>query len=226
MKILSLITHPDVVPNPQDLRSSSEHKLRYFWWYLRALWPSHRQQGSLHDQGPEKYQDDRQSSPCDISLSTNFTKPQGYFLRKENKNNNFIPHFHLYCFSCGRAFTTVHDASAWWRKPWSRSSVMTLNTCLVFNVITLDLDLENYFSLFLFSLRKKYSRSFVKLQWTDWCHMDYFVDHLGTFLNLCSEDERRSYGFGTTSGWVINDRIFFFWVNYPFKEANRHRKCS
>ncbi len=52
--------------------------------------------------------------------------------------------------------------------------------------------------------------------------MDYFVDHLGTFLdldlvralavweglrdlrfhqnylNLCSEDEQRSYGFGTT----------------------------
>ncbi len=27
-------------------------------------------------------------------------------------------------------------------------------------------------------------------------------------LNLCSKDERRSYGFGTTWGWVIN--------NYPF----------
>ncbi len=30
------------------------------------------------------------------------------------------------------------------------------------------------------------------------------------YLNLCSEDERRSYGFGTTWGWVINDRIFIF----------------
>ncbi len=29
-------------------------------------------------------------------------------------------------------------------------------------------------------------------------------------LNLCSEDERRSYGFGTTWGRVINDRIFIF----------------
>ncbi len=28
------------------------------------------------------------------------------------------------------------------------------------------------------------------------------------YLNLCSEDERRSYGFGTTWGWVIKDRIF------------------
>ncbi len=37
-KNLSLITHPHVVPNTQDLRSSSEHKLRYFWCILRALW--------------------------------------------------------------------------------------------------------------------------------------------------------------------------------------------
>ncbi len=39
-------------------------------------------------------------------------------------------------------------------------------------------------SLFLFSLHKKYSRGFIKLQLTDWCHMDHFVDHLGTFLDL------------------------------------------
>ncbi len=39
MKILSVITHPHVVPNLQDLHSSSEHKLRYFWWNPRAFWP-------------------------------------------------------------------------------------------------------------------------------------------------------------------------------------------
>ncbi len=34
------------------------------------------------------------------------------------------------------------------------------------------------------------------------------------YLNLCSDDERRSYGFGTTSGWVINDILFIFgWTN-------------
>ncbi len=33
-------------------------------------------------------------------------------------------------------------------------------------------------------------------------------------LNLCSEDEQRSYGFGTTRGWVIIDRIFILgWTN-------------
>ncbi len=37
------------------------------------------------------------------------------------------------------------------------------------------------------------------------------------YLNLCSEDEQRSYGFGTTWGWVINDRILIFWVDCPFK---------
>ncbi len=33
-------------------------------------------------------------------------------------------------------------------------------------------------------------------------------------LNLCSEDERRSYGFGTTWGWVIHDIILILgWTN-------------
>jgi len=37
------------------------------------------------------------------------------------------------------------------------------------------------------------------------------------FLNLCSEDERRSYGVGTTWGWANTDRIFIFgWTN-PLK---------
>ncbi len=35
------------------------------------------------------------------------------------------------------------------------------------------------------------------------------------YLNLCSEDERRSYGFVTTWGWVINDRIFIFGWTIP-----------
>jgi len=34
------------------------------------------------------------------------------------------------------------------------------------------------------------------------------------YLNLWIEDERRSYGVGTTWGWVNTDRIFIhFWVN-------------
>ncbi len=67
--------------------------------------------------------------------------------------------------------------------------------------------------------------------------MDYFNNVLTTFLGfergsrgavyggsessqisskiLCSEDEQRSYGFKTTWGWVINDRIFIFGWTIP-----------
>ncbi len=37
------------------------------------------------------------------------------------------------------------------------------------------------------------------------------------YLNLCSEDEQRSYGFGTTWGWVINDRIFMSTIPLKIK---------
>ncbi len=37
------------------------------------------------------------------------------------------------------------------------------------------------------------------------------------YLNLCSEDERRSYVFGTTWGCVINDRFFIFGWTIPVK---------
>ncbi len=30
------------------------------------------------------------------------------------------------------------------------------------------------------------------------------------YLNLNFEDEQRSYRFGTTYGWVINDNVFIF----------------
>ncbi len=45
--------------------------------------------------------------------------------------------------------------------------------------------------------------------WALWFHQKH--------LHLCSEDERRSWGFGTTWGWIINDRIFVLGWNYPFK---------
>ncbi len=35
------------------------------------------------------------------------------------------------------------------------------------------------------------------------------------YINLCSEDEHRSYGFGTSWGWVIYDRIFIFGWTIP-----------
>ncbi len=45
------------------------------------------------------------------------------------------------------------------------------------------------------------------------------------YLNLFSEDERRSYRFGTTWGWVINDRILIFHLSLLCKASTemRHR---
>ncbi len=46
------------------------------------------------------------------------------------------------------------------------------------------------------------------------------------YLNLCSEDERRSYGFGTTWGWVIDDIIVIFgWTN-PLIVRVIHHLCA
>ncbi len=65
-------------------------------------------------------------------------------LCKENKNNDFIPHFRLYCFTCGHAFTTEP-----WRKRVAAPPLTKIRRddvehmhralCLVFNVITPDL---------------------------------------------------------------------------------------
>ncbi len=95
--------------------------------------------------------------------------------------------------------------------------------------------LLNKVDIFVFFVHKKYSHSFIQLRLNHWCHMDYFNDVLTTFLGpehvSCiavyagSESSRfnqkylnfRSYRFGTTWGWVINDRIFIFGLNTPFK---------
>ncbi len=93
--------------------------------------------------------------------------------------------------------------------------------------------LLNKVIILVFFAHKKYSRSFITLQLNHWCHMDYFNDVLTTFLglepmqgqkalgfqqkylNLCFEDERRSYRFGTTWGWVINDTILILGWTIP-----------
>ncbi len=40
---------------------------------------------------------------------------------------------------------------------------------------------------------------------------------LQKYLNLCSEDEWKSCGFGTAGEWVINDRIFIFGWTIPLR---------
>ncbi len=40
------------------------------------------------------------------------------------------------------------------------------------------------------------------------------------YLNFCCGDERRSYGFGTTWGWVINDRTFILGWTIPLSSIS------
>ncbi len=99
-------------------------------------------------------------------------------------------------------------------------------------------ELLNKVVVFVFFLSKKYSRSFINYSWTTdvtWTILTmsllpFWVLNVSVallsmegqkalrfhqkYLNLCSEDEQRSYGFGTTWEWVINNRIFIFgWTN-------------
>ncbi len=54
MKMLSLITHPHVIPNLQALYSSSEHTLRYSWWNPRALWWSIDSKGTTTEKSQKR----------------------------------------------------------------------------------------------------------------------------------------------------------------------------
>ncbi len=88
---------------------------------------------------------------------------------------------------------------------------------------------------------KKYSRSFLSYGWTPdvtWTILPMSLLHFYSlivlisllsmkgqralrfhqkYLNLCSEDERRSYGFGTEWGWIIHDRIYIFGWTIPLR---------
>ncbi len=137
-------------------------------------------------------------------------------VHKENKNNDFIQQFLLFRVSLQRVFTTV--------------SWLTQKKLL------------NKVFIFVFFAHIKYSRSFIKLRLNHWCHIRHqtiltmsflpvwalnvlvvllsiegqkaFGFHQ-KYLNLCSEDEQRSYGFGTRWGWVIYDKIFIFGWTIP-----------
>ncbi len=46
------------------------------------------------------------------------------------------------------------------------------------------------------------------------------------YLNLCSEDKQRSYRFGTTWGWVINDRIFQWTIPLTSQKQIQFKKWA
>ncbi len=108
-----------------------------------------------------------------------------------------------------------------------------------------DDELLNQVIIFVFFAHKKYSRSFVNVTWTIvtislqpfWALIVSLPSMEGQralrmhqkYLDLCFEDERKSYGFGMTWGWVIHDRIFIFGWTIPLNEyltAEKNRQIN
>ncbi len=53
--------------------------------------------------------------------------------------------------------------------------------------------------------------------------------HSSEYLPLCSAEQTHSYRFGTTWGWVNDDRINFGWTNficYSFSHSFCNAKCN
>ncbi len=149
------------------------------------------------------------------------------FVRKENKNNDFIQQF----VSSASPYSAFLESITYVNNVCCSVSAAPYADTYVVYAFIWD-KLLNEVGFFLFSLRTK--SIFVASQnygWTTdvtWIVLTLIV--LGSllsmegqralgihqkYLNLCSEDERRSYRFGTTWGWVINDRIFIFGRTIP-----------
>ncbi len=174
MKILSLITHSHSVPNPQDLRSSSEHKLRYVWWNSRMFWPW------IDSNATDTFKVQKGSK--DIfkivhvtSLAQQYImKVWEYFFaqRKQNQqlyfNNSSPPCHHL----------PPLMRVAWWHAPRHAAPCYKRRNAHVWTLMNdggwchKGEELLNK----VWIKHKKYSRCFVKLRMNHWCHMYYFND--------------------------------------------------
>ncbi len=172
----------------------------------------------------------------------NVMKLWEYFLCEENKNNDFIQQFLLFHVSlrhtfirvlwCMRVVLLMQEPAFWtrmhctwftsrkwfWQRGWlckfctKRILVASKNyrwtTDVTWNILTMSL-LPFWalnLSVVLLSMEDQKALGF---------HQKY--------LDLSSEDEGRYYGFGTTWGWVIIDRIFFFGWTIPKGYSLRYR---
>ncbi len=64
------------------------------------------------------------SDPPIDSKGTTYEATRILFLRKENKNNDFIPHFVSTASLVDARSWQYHDTSVWRRRRWPRSGVM------------------------------------------------------------------------------------------------------
>ncbi len=91
MKILSLIAHPHVVPNPRKTFIHL-HKLRYFWWNPRAFWPS------IDSKGTTMVKAQNRSKNIVKTVHVTSVAQHELFLFFAQKNYSF-PFQFVYCFT-------------------------------------------------------------------------------------------------------------------------------
>ncbi len=106
----------------------------------------------------------------------------------------------------------------------------------VSNTDTEEKKLLNKVVIFVFFAHTKWSRRFRKLRLNHWCHMDYFIDVLTTFLGLESGSYVAVYG-GSENSWIsskISWFVFRRWMkvfrvgkdirvsNYSFSRLLKH----
>ncbi len=121
-------------------------------------------------------------------LNCNFMKPREYYLCAKKKKNYYSTNSSLPCQSLWQYRTDIFVASenyGWTTDVTWTILMMSLLPFWTLNVVVMLLQGQKALGF----------------------HQ--------TFLNLSSEDERRSFGFGTTWGWVINDRTFIFGWTIP-----------
>ncbi len=179
----------------KNICSSSEHKLRYFWWNLRDFWPS----TTTFKKGSKDI--------VKIVNVTSVVQPPCYeatrilFVHKETKMTTLFNYFlssvsvfDVHSQECHDACVCIPlsenkaqririlrqnaDSCVSSTKRMCRDTLVNAQQRLGRE------ELLNKVIIFVFFVHKKYSRSFMKLRLKYWCHMDHFNYVLTTFLGL------------------------------------------
>ncbi len=178
-------------------------QIKIFLMKSESFLTLHKQQGSYHIQGPERYQKHRWNSPCNISGSTVILGSFG----------------NTFCCAKKRLYSTILLLRVTLVPFWNVSRYMRVlhqqhhSACVVY----VQIKAHSWFVVF----------ASYNYGWTTdviWIVLSMFLvpfcaltvvgplrsmegqkalEFHQKYLNLCSKDEGRSYRFGTTWGWVI-----------------------
>ncbi len=111
-----------------------------------------------------------------------------------------------------RAFWPSIDSNAitTWHQ-WFNHNFMKLRELFLCAKNTKITKITLYNKITVFLLKKKYYHSFIKLRLSHWCHMDYFIDVLTTFLGLECVSCVAVYGGSESSRISLKIPYFVFW---------------